>query len=555
MVSQRRPKVLLVQPPVEDFYHTEARLQPLGLAYLKSAVMANVPGADVRILDSHHRCGRRSIPLPKELRDLRRFYPCPDNSPFGAFYTYYHFGMESGEISSIIEKEKPDLVGISSLFSAYAKGALSVAEAIRARSAVPILFGGAHPSAVPEQVLAHPSVSLVIRGAGERPLVELLRRWPPADGPSRLPAPSLLSQVPNLGFKEKGRAVWNPVEPNFPFGQLPVPDFSDWTPDCYSLDGRPLAMVCTSRGCPQGCRFCTVYQVFGSRVERRPVAEQAAEILQRFREGYRVIDFEDDHFAGNRQETLELCRRLWEELPRGELRLVAMNGISHWHLDAELLQWMHRAGFRSLNLSLVSADEKVCRAMGRPGSRAAFREVVCEAHRLGFQVTAYQILGLPGEPMESILDTLRLLARLPVRLGPSPFYPLPGADLCRGRSAFSEEELTRCRLTAFSVETEDCSRAHVYTLFLTARVINFLKGLTLKTEETPLAELLDSADAGAGRESLGLRLLQVLLRERKLYAGGPRGMQPLPQFDADLFFRIWDDLGVVMTQNGQRLVL
>ena len=42
-------KVLLIQPPVEDFYDTDVRLQPIGLAYLKAAVNKHLPEVDVII--------------------------------------------------------------------------------------------------------------------------------------------------------------------------------------------------------------------------------------------------------------------------------------------------------------------------------------------------------------------------------------------------------------------------------------------------------------------------------------------------------------------------
>jgi len=61
-------KVLLVQPPVQDFYDTDVRLQPIGLAYLKAAVKHHLPDVDIRIKDYHSDCGRKTVPIPKELR-------------------------------------------------------------------------------------------------------------------------------------------------------------------------------------------------------------------------------------------------------------------------------------------------------------------------------------------------------------------------------------------------------------------------------------------------------------------------------------------------------
>ena len=60
-------KLVLLQPPIQDFYDTSIRLQPVGLGYLKAAVRKHVPVVDVIIKDFHHGWGRKTIPVPKDL--------------------------------------------------------------------------------------------------------------------------------------------------------------------------------------------------------------------------------------------------------------------------------------------------------------------------------------------------------------------------------------------------------------------------------------------------------------------------------------------------------
>ena len=63
-------KVLLIQPPVQDFYDTDLRLQPIGLGYLKAAVQKHLPDVEVFIKDYHAGCGRKTIAVPRELQYL-----------------------------------------------------------------------------------------------------------------------------------------------------------------------------------------------------------------------------------------------------------------------------------------------------------------------------------------------------------------------------------------------------------------------------------------------------------------------------------------------------
>ena len=64
-------KIVLLQPPVQDFYHTPARLMPLGLAYLKAAVKKYLPGVEVVIKDFHQGWGSRTLAYPPDLEYLR----------------------------------------------------------------------------------------------------------------------------------------------------------------------------------------------------------------------------------------------------------------------------------------------------------------------------------------------------------------------------------------------------------------------------------------------------------------------------------------------------
>jgi len=161
----------------------------------------------VVIKDYHQGWGRRTIPLPHDLAYLKEYYAWPDRSPFSTFFHYYHFGADYKTMALEIVREKPDLVGISALFTPYHREVWQSAEALKERLNVPVLLGGAHVSAAPELMLGHPAVDWVIRGEGEKPLVELLRA---------ILQGRALSGLPNLGFKKEGRVILNPIEENSP---------------------------------------------------------------------------------------------------------------------------------------------------------------------------------------------------------------------------------------------------------------------------------------------------------------------------------------------------
>jgi len=540
-------KVLLIQPPVRDFYDTDVRLQPIGLAYLKAAIAKHLPDIEVVIKDYHGGCGRKTVAIPKELGFLKEFYPVADKSPFSTFHQYYHFGKSFDEIEAEVAALKPDLVGISSLFTPYFREALEVAARVKTqvnnRSGAIVVMGGSHASAVPESLLSSPHVDYVIRGEGEKPFVEFLRS---------LQDQKSVEQIANLAYKRDGECIYNPIQDNFPIEALPIPDLSDFAPATYTLAGKPMTFMITSRSCPHKCSFCSVHTTFGTNYRCRSLENVLEEIQLRHQQGYRVIDFEDDNLTYYKQTFKDLCRRLIACFPHREMQFVAMNGISYLSLDDELLELMYHAGFSHLNLALVSSDKTVRETTKRPHTLEAYMKVVSKAHQLGFKITSYQILGLPNETLDSMIQTLAFNARLPVLLGASPFYQTPNAPIARTVKV-TESDFVKARLTALAIETEQFSRNDIYTLFVTTRIVNFLKGLPLRSRSS-LASIIEQTSAKR-RGRVGLLLLKQLLSTGHLYFWTKQGLVENQKFDTTLFLRVLSDAAVITCQNGRQIDL
>ena len=540
------PKLLLIQPPVEDFYDTDIRLQPIGLAYLKAAVSKYVPEFSVTIRDYHQGWGRQTIALPKDLSYLRPYYGVSDRGPFSSFHQYFRFGADFNLIAEQVAAEQPDIVGISSLFTPYYREVLKLAAAIKKRCNAVVLVGGSHVSCAPETMISDPHVDFIIRGEGERPLVEFLQTWL-ANGD--------LDTVPNLGFKKSGAIHLNPLQDNYGIDQLKLPDLSDLPAERYQYMNQPVCMIVTSRGCPHSCAFCSVHRTFGKRYRQRQAEDVVQEMKERYDQGYRVFDFEDDNLTFDAQRFKELCGMIIDRFEGREIELLAMNGVSHKSLNKELLQLMQEAGFTHLNLALVSSDKDVLGAVQRPHRIEQFSKVVDEAHHLGLQVVAYQILGLPGELLDSMISSLVTLARHPLLIGVSTFYLTPGSPIAKRFQAMSKQELFRSRSTAMAITSEKCKRDDLYTLFITARILNFLKGLEFEGEEAEVMELIGKAESFSGRASTGLGILGSLLREGVLYGATAKGLKLLPRFDSYLFFRVWERIEVLVTQQGKKIIL
>lgn len=406
-----------------------------------------------------------------------------------------------------------------------------------------VIVGGSHASAAPESLLASPDVDYVIVGEGEKPFVELLLA---------LLNHTALGAVSNLAYRRAGELVFNPIGENFPIDDLPPPDLSDFSPDGYRLGRKPMTFMITSRSCPHKCSFCSVHSTFGTNYRRRALANVLEEIELRYSQGYRVIDFEDDNLTYYKQTFKELCRRLIDRFPHREMEFVAMNGISYLSLDDELLELMYRAGFSHLNLALVSSDKSVRETTKRPHTLAAYLRVVNSAHALGFKIVSYQILGLPNESLESMIQTLSFNARLPVLLGASPFYRTPSSPIARGLE-LNENDFVRARLTTLGIQNENFTRDDIYTLFVITRIINFLKGLPIQSTIN-LRTVIETCSQESGA-FIGLSLLKQLTSTGVLCFWTKRGLVVNRKFQRWLFLKIFSHLKFVTCQNGGTIVI
>jgi len=226
-----------------------------------------------------------------------------------------------------------------------------------------------------------------------------------------------------------------------------------------------------------------------------------------------------------------------------------MNGISYLSLDDELLELMRRAGFSHLNLALVSSDKSVRETTKRPHTLEAYVKVVHKAHDLGFKIVSYQILGLPNESLDSMIQTLAFNARLPVLLGASPFYLTPDAPIARA-AKFTEADYVKARLTAMAIETSEFQREDIYTLLVTTRIINFLKGLSLPSS-ADLMELL-TFPWREQRTRIGFELLKRVAETGHLNFWTARGLVKNKKFRTDLFLRVLAETVEVGCQNGRK---
>lgn len=512
------PDVLLVQPPIRDFYLTAKRTIPYGLASIAAALAAR--GFSVGILDALATAKSRPAALPPEMSDVEKFYGRPDVSPFALFNRFRHFGSSFDTIGRKARESGAWLVGISALFTPYAEEALATAAAIKSRHpGCTIVMGGHHPTVMPEHVLASPSVSYVLRGEGEASLpllAESLRDHRP------------LADIPGIAFRRPdGTLHVNPPAAVAAPDRFPLPALDLLDRRYYRRNGRGSAVVVASRGCPLRCSYCSVGGAAWLPYRLRPVPQVAAEIETAVvRHGAGFIDFEDENLSLDRGWFLELLQEIRHRFGERVLELRAMNGLFPPTLDETVVAAMAGAGFKALNLSLGSTHAEQLRRFHRPDVRAAFDRALDLAERHGLAAVGYIIVGAPHQSAEASVDDLLFLAERRVLAGVSVFYPAPGSpdfELCR-RLDLLPGFLGCMRSSALPIE-HTTRRIESVTLLRLGRVLNFMKhlldlGLPIPGPSPPDASTPDPKD----RTQSGRTLLARFLADGRIRGLTPDGM-------------------------------
>jgi anaerobic magnesium-protoporphyrin IX monomethyl ester cyclase len=505
------PDILLIQPPIRDFYLTAKRTLPYGLASIAASLRK--AGFSVSICDGLATDRKRPIAWPGELDHLLPYYGRSDRSPFGLFHQFRHFGYSLEHIADQARRSGAFLIGISSLFSAYSDMAMSTAAAVR--KACPdacIVMGGHHPTALPEVVMAHPSVDLVLRGDGEvgMPLLaRALKEGVDLDG-----VPGLVRRRPDGNLDIKPAVVEEELD-RLPLAAL---DLIQWRH--YQRSGLGSLSLAASRGCPLHCTYCAVNAASHHGFRRRSVASVVAELSAAFSiRPMGFIDFEDEHLCADKRWVVALMRQIASRFGRWRPELRAMNGLYAPTLDAHVLGWMQTAGFKTLNLALVTTSVPQLKRFARPDTSRDLDRVLNLALGLGMKAVAYLIIAAPDQdPLESVADLL-YLARRPVIAGLSAFYPAPGSRdfrRCR-REALLPPTLGQMRATALPV-ARATDRRQAVTLLRLGRILNFMKSLLdVDHRLPPPAKPPRRTDPQTDRITVGRQLLAAFFRDGRIF--------------------------------------
>lgn len=325
----------------------------------------------------------------------------------------------------------PLWVGFSIMTGEPIRHALRLAKIARMNTDAPLVWGGIHPTILPEQTLANELVDFIIMGKGERGALAFTQY---------LIGQTALEDVPGLGWCKGSEVMINPEDREGDWKEMPLVNYELIPVEKYGRVGfkKNIFSILTSRNCPYKCTFC--YN--SSLKESKPwlpdsedyVKRHIAYILKRYNPDY--LSFIDDDFFVDIKRARNILEFL-AEIMRPDL-LVGFRGarISDLlRLTPDFFKLMERINTIHINIGIESGSKRILKII----KKGMTPTMAVKANRILAQYSFTPLYnffsGIPQETAEDIKMSTDLVLQL-LRDNPNcqisgyhQYTPFPGNAL------------------------------------------------------------------------------------------------------------------------------
>jgi len=412
--------VLLINPWIYDFTAYDFWSKPLGLLYIASILREQ--GYEISYIDCMDRYNREVLKLQE------RESPQRDEFGRGSFYKeeikrpevlrniprrFSRYGITEDIFLKELEKiPQPQAVLITSIMTYWYPGVFRAIEIIKQIfPRVPIVLGGVYTTLCFEHAFKFSGADYVIKGNSIRDLIKILEQ--------------------HAG----NRNDYSKYEKGLNYLLYPA-----W--ELYSnLD---YVCILSSQGCPFRCSYCASFIINPKLEFRNP--EEVAKEIEYWNKRRRVKDFifYDDALLINSEDNFLV---ILEELINKKLaiRLHTPNGIHARMINKEVAYKMYQAGVETIRLGFETVDPLVQSETGGKITNLEFKKAVNYLLQAGFkssQIGAYLLIGIPGQNIQEIIDSLQFVMDCGAHPRLAKFSAIPGTriwDKVRAYFKFQEE--------------------------------------------------------------------------------------------------------------------
>jgi len=329
------------------------------------------------------------------------------------------------KLSSVLEDTI--CIGVSSMIGHQITCGLRFSKQVKEiNSKIPIAWGGALSTLVPETTLKNKFIDFIVRGQGESGFLGLIHYL---EGKQK-------SIPKNVGYKNNGKinegenTVFEDKNtfPRYPFKIINIKRYIRNDPQ---INTRVLNYV-SSQGCPFGCGFCTdtsIYHQKWSALDVDRVIDEVRFLIKGFK--LNGIKFYDSNFFVNKKRTIDFARRFSEISVSWAASAHPKNLLDLTSKDFDILRQSN------LKRLLIGAESGVQEELNlvKKGIKVKDIEKLADALNKKDIIASFTfIVGYPKMPEENIDITLKFAERLATEYKNHEFkihiyLPFPGTPL------------------------------------------------------------------------------------------------------------------------------
>jgi len=364
-------------------------------------------------------------------------------------------------VEQLVRQHQPDVIGLS-IMTFQRKTALRIVDLVRAlRPKARIVVGGYDPSLAPQAYMQEGcGVDYIVRGEGEitfRGLLQALERE------------GSVSHIVGLTYRDGDCWRENPPRPvhTLESDEIRLPRRDARVLSGYTMLGRKVDVVETSRGCTFDCGFCSIIEMRGRNFHTYSFDRVLADIRDARDRGARCIFLVDDNITLNFKRFEALCQAIIDAgLNNLDYMVQAMTSPIAMHGET-LAPLMRKAGFRYVFLGienildddlefLKASAKNEFREEGRKTGNATLRAIEY-LHKNKMFVVGGLIVGSPDDTRESIranLEFARKYVDWPYIQHPTPYPGTPMTKDFRARGLIQIDQLDEYDGTTAVINTQ-----------------------------------------------------------------------------------------------------
>jgi len=296
-------------------------------------------------------------------------------------------------------------VGISSLTGTQIRYGLKMSHFIKSiNPEIPIIWGGHHPTACPEQTVSDPRIDIVVRNEGEVTFLELVQT---------LEKEGSLDGVKGITYKSNGKVINNPPRP--PMDLSEMPDIPWYLIDIErklrnSID--KFISIQSGRGCPFNCTFCSLEKTMVERYKMftpEYIIRNLEPIIRKYQ--IKNVTFFEPHFITNKQKVRTICTEFINK--KFDIRWTGTARTDTFiRLDSEDLNLLSKSGCNMVTFGVESGSPEVLKRTNKKAKVEHAVEAAKLCYKYSLTTMACFMIGFPFEMLKDMWQTLKLISTL-----------------------------------------------------------------------------------------------------------------------------------------------